>query len=343
MKKLLSILVSLLLVFSFCSCTDNTLSADPSMMEVHFLDVGQADSTLVLCGDEALLIDGGNNADSSFIYSYLRDHNVDNLEYIIATHPHEDHIGGLMGALSYTNADIVYSCTDNSNNSYFVRLNEKLKERGIPLVVPEIGTELNLGKAKVTFLGPARYTNDENDNSLCFRIDYGDISFLFTGDASYSAEKRLIENKANLSSTVLHVGHHGSGSSSCYEFLREVNMDYAVISVEKNSGYGHPDEGTLSRLLDAGADVYRTDEHGTVIFKTDGKSMIITPEKDAPVSHAHETAADPENCMYIGNLKSEKYHRKECRSLPNEENRVYFATLEDAIKSGFSPCGNCKP
>lgn len=342
MKKLLSVLLSIILLLSLCSCTDTSMGSELPLLEVHFLDVGQADSTLVLCGDDALLIDGGNRADSSFIYSYLSNMEVDRLDYIIATHPHEDHIGGIMGALSYSDADVLYSCTDNDENSYFESLQKRLKERNIPLKVPEIGDSFNVGEAKVTFIGPVEYTNDANDNSLCVKIEYGDISFLFTGDAGYGAEKRLIQSGTDLESTVLQVGHHGSSTASCYEFLREVGMKYAVISSDSNSMYGHPHESTLSRLKDAGADIYRTDKQGTIVFKTNGSALTVTTEKNV-IAETSEGSINYADCMYIGNINSEKYHRRDCRSLPDEKNRVYFMTLEDVIKSGYSPCGTCKP
>ncbi len=348
MKKRVSLLLILLLLLTaLCSCslTEERISGEGDCLKAHFLDVGQADSTLITCGGDAMLIDGGNRADSSFLYSYLNDEGIDHLKCVVATHPHEDHIGGLLGALTYADADILYSAVSDDDSVNFKNLQSKLKEKNIPLTVPHIGDSFSLGGARVTFLGPVEYTGDANEDSLCLRLDYGEISFLFTGDAGSEAEKRLTANDiGSLEATVLKVGHHGSGGSSCYEFLRAVNPQYAVISCENNSQYGHPHESTLSRLNDAGAAIYRTDKSGTVIFETDGRVITVSTEKggDSLQNEAAE-AHDTKDALYIGNISSGIYHKPTCRSLPKEENRIYFYTLEDTLNSGFKPCGTCKP
>ncbi len=336
MKKLLILLLAFML--SACTMPQKT----DSTLEVHFLDVGQADSTLVLCGGEALLIDGGNSADSSFIYSYLQRNGIKFIDYIIATHPHEDHIGGIMGALSLADAGVCYSSVSDSEEPLFARLKDKLGTVGAELIVPSVGDSFSLGDASVTFLGPAEENDDENESSLVCRLDYGDTSFLFMGDAGEKSEKAMLGKDLLEKCTVLKVGHHGSSGSSCYEFLRTVSPDYAVISTENNSRYGHPHESTLSRLLDCGARVFRTDKNGSVIFRSDGVVMTVSPEKDRALSDETEAQTSlPEDAAYIGNLRSKKYHLSSCRSLPNENNRVYFYSLEEAINAEFSPCGSC--
>lgn len=346
LKKHFSFLLSLLLLVTLCACSGaaNEKLPDEATLEVHFLDVGQADSTLLVFGDEAMLIDGGNRADSSFIYSYLDSLGIDYLDYIVATHPHEDHIGGIMGAITRCDGGVFYSNAENSESSIYFKLKEKLDQKGIPRKIATPGLSFKLGEADVTFLGPVEYLNDYNDNSLCLRVDYGDCSFLFTGDAGEQAEKLLLQSGVNLEATVLSVGHHGSATSSCYEFLRSVNMDYAVISADSNASYSHPHESTLSKLYDAQSIIYRTDKNGNIIFKTDGKNVSVSCEKGEPWAKSEEeSASEAKSCMYIGNLSSEKYHSADCSFLPSEKNRVYFATKEQAVSSGYSPCKSCKP
>ncbi|MCH5187664.1 MAG: MBL fold metallo-hydrolase [Oscillospiraceae bacterium] len=353
MKRLLSIIILLAVLMTACyfmppeSKLPAELTGYGTGLEVHFIDVGQADCALVICEGRAMLIDGGNYTDSSLIYSYLRDMGIRYLDCVIATHPHEDHIGGISGALCFADAGECFSPMAETDNSFFDKLTRKLDEKGIPLTVPSPGDGFSLGGASVTFLGPMEITNDDNDNSLVLRLVYHDVSFLFTGDAGEKAEKRILDSGRSIESTVLKVGHHGSRDSSSYQFLRAVNPAYAVISVEDNSRHGHPHEETLSRLYDSGAAVYRTDKNGTVVFRSDGYALIVNAEKgDATEAAADSAETDPAETaepMYIGNISSQVYHRPNCHSLPSEQNRVYLYSLEEAVNSGFHPCGYCKP
>ncbi len=342
MKRLLSCFLILICLFSLCSCTETaSIVPDGISLAVHFIDVGQADCALVSCGGQNLLIDGGNAGDSSLIYSYLEKYNVTVLDYVIATHPHEDHIGGIPGALSYAQAKTVYCSTDESDNTYFRKLKSKLDEQGLEITVPKAGDSFDLGGASVKFLGPVEYTDDENNNSLVCKVQLGSVSFLFTGDAESPAEKKMLEYGEDLSATVLKVGHHGSEASSCYRFLREVDPDYAVISCEKNNQYGHPSDALLSRLRDSETAICRTDLNGTIIFVTDGTGLNVLTEKGSVEEPKANDSADEENYMYIGNSSSKVYHIPSCRSLPSEEKRVFFYNLEEALLAGYRPCGIC--
>lgn len=348
MKKFIAVAAAVLAVIaavlSACSALREGEVENPGL-EVHFIDVGQADCALVLCDGAAMLIDGGNVGDSSLVYSYLRDRKIDFLDVVVATHPHEDHVGGLSGALSYASAGICYSSVESSDNGAFVKFKRNLDKKGTPVSVPKAGDSFELGGARVTFIGPVEITGDENEDSLVCRLEYGDVSFLFTADAGEKAEKLMLDSGAELKSTVLKVGHHGSAGSTGYAFLRAVDPTYAVISTENNSRYGHPHEATLSRLMDSGAKLYRTDKNGTVVFRTDGSVMSVNAEKGtaSAASEPDAEAAPQEEARFIGNISSQVYHRPDCRSLPAEHNRIYFYTLEEAIGSGFRPCGSCKP
>ena len=247
--------------------------------QVHFLDVGQADSELIICNDEAALIDGGNVADSSFIYSYLEKIGISELKYIIASHPHEDHIGGLAGALNYAKVtDLVLSPTREYESKAFFNFKKYVEEQNMIITIPEEGNSYDLGKAKITILSVLKNTSTNNSSIVC-RLDFENTSFLFTGDAEYEAEKHLLDIKANLKADVLKVGHHGSDTSTMYSFLREIMPKIAVIEVGANNSYGHPSSETIDKLQQADSQIYRTDINGNIIITSDGDKLKIESEK----------------------------------------------------------------
>lgn len=254
---------------------------EDSTFEIHFLDVGQADAALIICDEEAMLIDGGNSEDSDFIYAYLEEHEITYLDYIVATHGHEDHVGGLSGALNYAMVGRAYCSVTEYDSEAFSDFLKYLGEQEIGITVPSAGDSFMLGSADVTILGPINESDDPNNTSIVLRVVYGDTSFLFTGDAEREEEQDILDAGYKLKSTVLKVGHHGSESSTTYPFLYEIEPEYAVISVGEDNSYGHPTEAVLSRLRDADVAVYRTDMQGTVICESDGQKVTFSVERNA--------------------------------------------------------------
>ncbi len=321
---------------------------------VRFLDVGQADAALVRCGESSMLIDGGNVADSSLIVSVLNAEGLETLDAVAATHAHEDHVGGLAGALSHCEAGRVLAPVTEYDSKAFSNFLKYTQAQGLSVEVPEPGDSFALGEATVTVLGPVKAYDDTNNTSLVLRIDFGETSFLFTGDMERDAEADLIEywGEDALRADVLKVGHHGSDTSTSYPFLRAVLPEIAVISVGADNSYGHPDEDALSRLADADTAVYRTDKLGDVTVVSDGERLTVTtargqtpagaaPSPSSPSSPA--LSAPEETGAYIGNLNSKKFHLPACSALPDEDNRVYFSTRGAAVEAGYSPCGKCDP
>ena len=311
--------------------------------QIHFIDVGQADAALVICDGHYMLIDGGNAEDSDLVYAYLERHGAKHLDYMVASHAHEDHIGGLSGALNYAAVDTAFCPVTEYSSKVFQNMVKYLGEQGKSLTVPAPGDKFSLGSAQVEILGPVKEYDDTNDTSIVLRIDYGETSFLFTGDMETGAERDLLDSGADVRATVLKAGHHGSDTSTSYQFLRAVMPQYTVISVGEGNSYGHPSDEVLSRFRDAGTEVYRTDMQGHVIAESDGKTVTFRTEKEA------DTATNPTGNSalqtYIGNTNSKKFHLPDCTSVKSiqDANRVDFETRLDAVLAGYEPCGRCKP
>lgn len=281
MSKILNMLMAFVMSFGILGSNVNPSDIpENSNFEVHFIDVGQADSALIECDGETMMIDGGNVADSNVVAAYLKKEDVTELNYVVCSHAHEDHVGGLSGALSVTKADNIYAPKTETNTKAYKNFKKKAEEQNVEIKHPNVGDEIQLGSSTVEFLGPVDENGkDLNSTSIVLKITYGNTSFLFTGDAESDEEAEILNSGADLKSTVLKVGHHGSRTSTSYPFLREVMPQYAVISVEKGNSYGHPNEETLSKLSDAGVEVYRTDESGDIVMTSDGNNISITTSK----------------------------------------------------------------
>jgi competence protein ComEC len=243
---------------------------------VHFIDVGQGDATLIQTGEGSVLIDGGDRQAGAAVVQYLKDANVGRLAYVIATHPHSDHIGGLINVFGAFEAGAVIMPKVAHSTVTFERFLEAIEKNNIPLQEPAAGQTFTLGGAVFAIVAPNEkdYRN-LNNYSVSLRMHYGGTSFLFTADAEKESEHEMLENKRGLSAQVLHVGHHGSATSTTQAFLDAVSPEIAVISVGKGNSFGHPHGEVIKRLENAGAAIYRTDLHGTIIMSTDGRSLTI--------------------------------------------------------------------
>jgi len=253
-------------------------------IEVHFIDVGQADSILITKGNDAMLIDGGNNADGDFLVSYIKSHNISSLKYVVATHPHEDHIGGLAEVIRNFYVENLIMPDAISTTRTFEDLLSTISDSGLKITRPVYGDTYELEEATFRILAPnASSYSDLNNYSVVIKLVNGSNSFLFTGDAETLSESEMVDkNSGILDSDVLKVGHHGSDSSTSLSFLNAVSPRYAVISVGAVNDFGHPSETVINKLTAIGAQIYRTDKDGTVVFTSDGKN--ITVDKVGPVT-----------------------------------------------------------
>ena len=253
-------------------------------LTVHFIDVGQGDSILLTCGKQSMLVDAGSEQAGQTVVDYLRRQSVTVLDYLVSTHPHRDHCGGLAAVVQNFTVRTAYSPVTESDSEYFAAFAKAAKTAKLNITVPAAGDTFPLGAAKVTVLGPVgdyESLDNVNDMSLVLRVDYGETSFLLTGDMEYGEETALLNAGADVDCTVLKAAHHGSGYSTGYRLLYAATPEIAVISCGAGNEYGHPHEETLSRLADAGAEVYRTDLNGTIICVSDGNTVSMGYERPA--------------------------------------------------------------
>lgn len=252
-----------------------TATGNEGELQVHFIDVGQGDATLIRQGEHVMLIDAGENHCGRQVTDYLEYLGVDHLDYAIGTHPDSDHIGGLDTVLENISFDKVMMPEFEKDTATYRNVLEVLMENGKESIAPLPGEKYSLGTAEFTILAPNDTYEDVNDNSIALRLVHGGNSFLFTGDAGSESERDMLIAGRLLTSDVYKVAHHGSSGANTELFLTVVNPDYAVISCGEGNDYGHPHSEVLNSLRKKGVKVFRTDEQGTVVATSDGSEITF--------------------------------------------------------------------
>jgi len=250
-------------------------------LRVHFIDVGQGDSILIHGPDIAILIDAGPRGAGETVVDYLRSKGVTKLDLVISTHPHEDHIGGMIQVLKAFEVTEVMDPGVAHTSKTFEEYLDLIDSKGIRFTEARAGMSRKLGGGiRLDILHPTQPRADDlNDASIVTRLSFGQVAFLFTGDAEVSAEKEMLVAGRNLRANVLKVGHHGSSTSSSPDFVRAVGPAYAVIMLGEGNRYGHPHRETIELLADSELQVYRTDQHGHIVFTTNGKAVDVRATK----------------------------------------------------------------
>lgn len=331
-------------------------------LQVHFIDVGQGDATLLCCGEEAMLIDAGDNDQGTKIQNYLQKQEIETLKYVICTHPDADHIGGMDVILYKFDCDTVFMTNEKRDTNTFRDVMDTMKYKGYTVTVPEAGQQYSLGDAVFTVVAPAARKEsggsdpeyrEGNNNSIAILLVHGENRFLFTGDAEEEEEREMTEGAFSLKADVYKAGHHGSSTSSSPEFLEKVNPSYAVISCGEGNSYGHPHEETLESFREMGVMLFRTDQQGSIVAVSDGKEIKwnCSPMQNGmsedsegepkPISDTPEEDAD-----YICNTNTMKFHAPQCPSADDidESNRLpVSADREELISQGYVPCKRCNP
>lgn len=251
----------------------NTETAS-GILEVHFIDVGQGDATLIKCGTHAMLIDAGDNSKGTAVQYYLKEQGITSLDYLVGTHPDADHIGGLDVIITKFDCGMIMMPEIEREITTYRDVTDAMKYKGYQNTPPVVGTEYSLGEAIFTIVAPVTYDREEyNNSSIGILLEHGDNSFLFVGDAQKEAEEAMLGTGINLQADVLKAGHHGSSDSGSEAFLNAVKPQYAVISCGQDNDYGHPHRATLKAFRSRGVLIYRTDEQGSIVVTSDGQKL----------------------------------------------------------------------
>ncbi len=351
-------------------------------LEVHYIDIGEGDATLIKCGKQAMLIDAGDTTKGTTVRLYLKKQGVSELRYLLLTHPDADHIGGAASVVSNVPIDEVFMCGYEKTNKVYKNLINELDYKSQGYTIPKVGDEYKLGDAVIRIIAPGRVYDNPNDSSIGVIIKHGENRFLFTGDAEQNAESDMVRNNDSLGCDVYQVGHHGSHNASSSRLLSAAKPKYAVISCAAGNEYGHPHEEALNRLKESNVSLFRTDVQGTIVATSDGKTIkfnqeptdnwtpgkkaetdtskseaapqeSISKQQTAPTLAAPEPVVEPDPVVapaagtaYVANTNTHKFHYPSCSSVSDMKAKNRWdvtITRDELIAMGYQPCKRCNP
>lgn len=362
------------------SDTDNNIEETPSdlpvdvpagsQLQVHFVDVGQGDCSLIICDDEAMLIDAGDNDKGTRVQKYLKDQGISNLKYVIGTHPDSDHIGGLDVVIYKFNCDNILMPDATSDTKTYLDVLSAIDSKGYKITTVGQGDKFTLGSASFEIISPVKgypYAED-NNNSIVLRLDYYNNSFLFMGDAEYQPQQVMIyDDEINAKADVIKVSHHGANSGYMKGFYDEVQPKYAIISCGKGNKYGHPHSDVLNDFKNRRVKVFRTDEQGSIVAVSDGNNItfnaepsvtwaigeatdndVTIPAVSATSAEQSENVTPADDVTYVLNINSMKFHYPDCGSVADmkQKNRVDVTCSKEELIATYpdaQPCKRCNP
>lgn len=296
-KKLSIVIIVCLFIILNIGCSNTNKNPSDSILynsdvvsanlAIHFIDVGQGDSTLIQTpSGKTMLIDAGENDKGESVVNYIKKQGIKKLDYVIGTHPHSDHIGGLDNVINSLDVKCVYMPKVSHNTETFKDVLSAVRNKGLKVETAKTGVKLNLDQnIKLEMFSPnlSKYDN-LNNYSPIMKLTYGEVSFIFTGDAEAEVEKEVLTKNINLKADILKLGHHGSSTSTTNRFLKAVSPKYAIISAGKGNEYGHPHKETIHKLINAEIQIFRTDQLGTIVAVSNGKYISFNKAGQKTVS-----------------------------------------------------------
>ena len=363
---ILSVLLALTLVLPGSAVTAN--ADGQGNMAVHFIDVGQGLAILVQSGGENFLYDGGNRSHADEVVQYLKNQQVETINYMISSHYDEDHLGGLVKCLDNFEVGHVLGSDYVHTSDLFNTFMNTATAHAIIVEYPSVGDTYEFGTGSFTVMAPDGISQNSNDNSVVIRLVNGNNSFMFMGDAEETSEQDMISTGMNLDCDVLSLGHHGSASSTSWDLLEAASPSWAVISCGLNNSYGHPAAETMGKLSDMDIPVFRTDDQGTVIALSDGNTISWnqepcndytsgsekqstdssadqseqdTNDAAATESYAAETdTSDTQGRMVWISATGSKYHSiPDCGNM--NPDKATQETESQALSQGYEACKKC--
>lgn len=349
---------------------------EDSELQIHYIDVGQGDAALIMCDGEAMLIDAGDDSKGTLIQYYLQKQGVSKLKYVVITHPDYDHLGGADVVIYKFDCGTIIMPDSEKDTEAYKDTIETIEYKNYERKAPVVGDIYTLGSASFEIVSPALVYSNTNNNSVVLNLKHGNNKFLFAGDIEIQAEQEMIYGGYDISADVIKMPHHGSNGAFLESFYEMVHPTYAVISCGKDNSYGHPHQEVLNYLKGTGAQTFRTDEQGTIIATSDGKSITwntvpstswkpgseqnkntsIETDVEAGVAAGvmtsevtnieQESQAPVAGITYVCNKNSMKFHRPDCSSVGDmkAKNRLDVTlTREKMIAQGYVPCKRCNP
>ncbi|MGO4886470.1 MBL fold metallo-hydrolase [Anaerobacillus sp. MEB173] len=314
MRKMISVYFMVLFLSLLVACNgaeipevsdkDATKQESSEQLTVHYIDAGQGDATLLEGPDFTILIDTGRH-DRDDVVPYLQQNKINEIDLLIATHPHADHIGQLDKVMQSFTVNEVWMSGDTHTSRTFERAIDAVLSSEATYYEPRAGEVFEIGSVVLEVLHPHEIDGDLNEGSISVRVTYGDIRFLFTGDVEKRGEEEMIKRGHDLDANILQLGHHGSSTSSTTAFLQAVQPEVAIYSAGHDNDYGHPHQEIVARVQQLGIPLYGTDVHGTIFITTDGTTYEVNTEKEGKLSNEEKITTNA-NCVDINSASIEE-------------------------------------
>lgn len=308
---------------------------------VHYIDVGQGDATLLQGPDFTILIDAGRH-DQDDVVPYLQRTGITEMDLVVGTHPHADHIGQLDKVLETFPVKEIWMSGDMHTTRTFERVIDAIASSGAEYYEPRAGEEFQIGSISIEVINPAELTGDFHEGSISLRATYGEVTFLFTGDAEKQTEEAILTRGHNVKAQVFQLGHHGSSTSNTRSFLEAVQPELAIYSAARNNDYGHPHREVMALLEELQIPVHGTDTEGTIIIETDGQNFTIQANRVTTTDCVNINAASVEQLAEIIHIDGERAQALiELRPFAKVEdltriNGIGAGRIKDIIEQGLA-------